>query len=499
MFTDPKAVLPHVWGGDVHDKLSDTDIDRALSSLGARRGLAARFFYDMREGHGQFHGMGDLARRGERARTLIDAAIVESHDDPGARWIYCPVHVRQHWLGGFFCPGRNVGYDEPLVFLAVDSAPSPITAKDLTKLASALGARLVRTAPLRQPPYSNQCGLFTVLWGYVAAFQSGTLHGRVADFEHTNGPVVDLDAWRAELARDPAPTAGRAVNLMDLVPIPGHVWHRRRCPKNLRWAKTHGDATWTPPNGDEPPLTHDGGGAPQHTPAWTPRRCERESDGGRTTADRHRAEPPHAHRRRPRDRPAARRAPASMSHSWHNARQARPGARQCPPPPPHPPTAFRTGDRGHRARSAASWIEKTAAKNARARYLDQLRRLNAAPNGGNGPGAPAAGAAPLREPLPDATITEFLAECQDDDVIVMEWRDQLRQTYRWTGRVAHDDARRPVLVRDDDGELLDDDDDDAARGSIEDRVVPLPIGPKDGQITSLTNVTKDAGRPAVQT
>ena len=136
LHVDPKKILPDVWGGNIHDRLTDKNIDDVLAPiLGRRYGLPARFFYDLREATGEFYNMTNKAQRGAYGRQRIAEALEASSDHPEDRWLYVALHVRHHWTGAFICHGRAVGMSEhDLVLVVFDSAPSPITATDIQRL-----------------------------------------------------------------------------------------------------------------------------------------------------------------------------------------------------------------------------------------------------------------------------------------------------------------------------------------------------------------------------
>lgn len=166
-----------IKGGSLEDCLSSRDIDGLVAALLPENYLHATFLYDIRTGRKQ-------ATSG--LRTIVARAT-------RYKFVLAPLHVRHHWCTALF---THTGGKTEMHIL--DSAPSATTQRDIDTLSRRLGVRLsgIR-APLVQPPHSNQCGLFVLLYACMCAL--GAADDLVAITNRSKGPTVDLAQWRETL------------------------------------------------------------------------------------------------------------------------------------------------------------------------------------------------------------------------------------------------------------------------------------------------------------
>ena len=129
-------------GGNVWDCLSATELDQVLKAT-TPESLSAFTFFNFRVG------------------TLEESAftsMVDTHLDRFPRGIFIPLHICHHWLLLFL---RREGPRRKGTIL--DSAPSPIVKKKISKLLSPLTNDLTFPPGMRQLRESNECGLFLLV------------------------------------------------------------------------------------------------------------------------------------------------------------------------------------------------------------------------------------------------------------------------------------------------------------------------------------------------
>ena len=179
-----RASFP-LLGGNISDCLSDNDLDMILGAfLPATRRLYARMIHDI--GHDHLDP--------DAAVVLIEQALRASAPDLAAQWVVTAMHVRHHWALALFARCPHTGQTEMVVY---DSAPSPITRKDMLKIARKLDLPIRFVCPARQLPMSNECGLFLVLFALLVQHDVE----RMRAWPNTaHPPVVSLAPWRALLA-----------------------------------------------------------------------------------------------------------------------------------------------------------------------------------------------------------------------------------------------------------------------------------------------------------
>jgi hypothetical protein len=184
-----QAILTEqIKAGDITDCLSNDDIDRVLGPALGRRYVPAIAFYEFRTG----------ARTQADFIESLDDAMERSSADHDAQWIFMPVHLRHHWMAAIISRGRKCR----TVINILDSAPSPITRHDLQRQIGRLSVPHAVYSPLRQPWHSNQCGLFTVLFGLVARHSHVRLIREAAKEEPSE---LDLGRWRQMIPRSIVP------------------------------------------------------------------------------------------------------------------------------------------------------------------------------------------------------------------------------------------------------------------------------------------------------
>ena len=128
------------------------------------------------------------------AADMIEQALRSSAPDLAAQWVVTAMHVRHHWALALFARCPHTGQTEMVVF---DSAPSPITRKDMLKIARKLDMPIRFVCPARQLPMSNECGLFLILFALLVQHDVERMR---AWLNVAQPPVVSLAPWRALLA-----------------------------------------------------------------------------------------------------------------------------------------------------------------------------------------------------------------------------------------------------------------------------------------------------------
>jgi ubiquitin C-terminal hydrolase len=194
----PTPSTPPVIGGDLTDCLDSNELDLFLAPLVGPATLPARAFHDLRAG---------CVSAPALRTSIIHAA---AHHPEGA---IIPVHVRHHWTAAHI---RATDDRESVTTVIYDSAPSPITRKDIVKMFSTLQLPAPAFRCIARQPYnSNECGLHVLL---VAL-----LHARTAlpTDDAQPPPLLSLAPWRAVLQRlhaaPPTPDALTA-ELIDALP-----------------------------------------------------------------------------------------------------------------------------------------------------------------------------------------------------------------------------------------------------------------------------------------
>lgn len=211
-------------GGDITDCLSNSDIDHALAALLGPRYVNALLLHSLRVGNSP----------PQTIKRILGQTLLGSSDVPSLQWVFAPLHVRHHWCGVVFHRTPDVR----TVMSVFDSAPSPVTRRDIRALAARLGVPVTITTPARQMPRSNECGLFTILFGIIADVSVDRLvHPSVPH----NGPIVNLHPWRRffaskTLRRENVP------DVLNLVELPRALWTRADHPA----ATAHGRRSHDP-------------------------------------------------------------------------------------------------------------------------------------------------------------------------------------------------------------------------------------------------------------
>ena len=173
----------HIWngiqqphGGSYDACLSALEIDSVVRPLIGSAYISADAFFRVRTGNAP--GI-DLERR---IRQICD----------GGDWAYAAVHVRHHWTLGVF--DFTDGGD--LRAYIYDSAPSPVTRKDIFQVLEQCGIRTVKFVQCgKQPRNSVECGVHVVLHAWR------TFLGYDALAPHKTIELTHLRATCAKLAK----------------------------------------------------------------------------------------------------------------------------------------------------------------------------------------------------------------------------------------------------------------------------------------------------------
>lgn len=192
-----------ITGGDITDCLSNYDIDAALATLLGPHYVDALILRGLRV---------DPTIRDQVVKTL-EQQLLASAAHPRDRWLYAPLHVRHHWCGTIITARPNY------TMTVLDSAPSPITRCDIAALARRMQIKAIVHTPVRQASHTNECGLFTVLFGLLAKknFRLLLTPGQ------TPGPVISLSKWRQLLQHDPVVQEHTIPALMRDIVLPAHL------------------------------------------------------------------------------------------------------------------------------------------------------------------------------------------------------------------------------------------------------------------------------------
>eukprot|EP00760_Papus_ankaliazontas_P016224 PhM_4_TR16769/c0_g3_i2/m.75228 len=110
--------------------------------------------------------------------------------------VLMPVHVRHHWATAIVEKASD-----GIRAVVYDSAPSPMTKRDITKCFRLLRIPVRLLCVVRQPRESNQCGLHVVLFGMWLRVAPATL----PQHQPSSIEVVNLSTWRAKLAATSIP------------------------------------------------------------------------------------------------------------------------------------------------------------------------------------------------------------------------------------------------------------------------------------------------------
>lgn len=138
-------------GGEYDDCLTALDIDRLVGPV-ISGALSAMDLYRVR--------VGDASA--EELRSDIEARL------QNIRRVIAPLHVRHHWTTAVFQRAES-----ETVVRVIDSAPSPGTARDITRLLTSMGIgqrHISITCPGRQPSGSNECGVHAIVNAWRAFF-----------------------------------------------------------------------------------------------------------------------------------------------------------------------------------------------------------------------------------------------------------------------------------------------------------------------------------------
>lgn len=172
-----------VSGGNYDDCLTADEIDRlTMPIISSDRLLSAMELYLVRTGQSSSQSLI------ERLRGMLSTC---------GSSVIAPLHVRHHWTTAVFT--TKAGQVDAMV---LDSAPSPITAKDIRHLLlKQLTVRAVEiVSPGRQPHGSNECGVHAIVNAWRAFY---ALEPRIAEGELS---LQHLRGVFAEFAQTPALT-----------------------------------------------------------------------------------------------------------------------------------------------------------------------------------------------------------------------------------------------------------------------------------------------------
>jgi hypothetical protein len=163
-------------GGDVNDCLSAGDLDRLLGPLLGKRYIPARSVFDVRTG-------------GKPPGPL--AATIRQRLET-APWLLVPLHACHHWATGLFYTR-----DGSVQCTVYDSAPSHACHLEWCNVIDAMGFdRPCIKCHIRQPRFSNQCGLHVIL---IACLQGPSAQHLVLPLD--DEARIDLGVWRKILAK----------------------------------------------------------------------------------------------------------------------------------------------------------------------------------------------------------------------------------------------------------------------------------------------------------
>lgn len=140
-------------GANVFDCLSTSDLDSLLAPLLGHRYVSSLCLWNY------------LQNPARRSSDLF--GLIRDHLHK-ADFVFAPLLTHNHWLSALFF--RSKGGPNSVSLVVFDSAPSPITANVVSKLAFELNVNLLGiVAWSRQPRDSTECGVHVVMFAMICA------------------------------------------------------------------------------------------------------------------------------------------------------------------------------------------------------------------------------------------------------------------------------------------------------------------------------------------